>query len=172
MIRQWDEINLESFIHQVEWLIQAAKTAPKARGLDNLQYVLVYGDDIELLAREMEKISQKQSIAFFSRDAQNIRQSAVVILIGTSSKPKNINCRYCGFTCEDKPKEVSCAMNITDLGIAIGSVVSMASAFHLDNRIMYSAGKAALELGWLPESSLAYAIPFSVSQKNIYFDRK
>ncbi|MCX7696649.1 MAG: DUF2148 domain-containing protein [Bacteroidales bacterium] len=172
MIKPWKEINLENFIIQLEWLIQAAKTAPKARGLDQLQYVLVYGEDLEILSAEMEKIAQEYNLAFFSRDAQNIRHSQAVILIGTSNVPKNINCHYCGFKCSEKPEKIACVMNVTDLGIAIGSMVSLASTFHIDNRIMYSAGKAALQLGWLPGATLAFAIPFSVSQKSIYFDRK
>jgi glycerol-3-phosphate dehydrogenase subunit C len=39
-----------------------------------------------------------------------------------------------------------CAFNSHDLGIAVGSAVSIAADFHADNRVMYSLGKAAVEL--------------------------
>ena len=39
-----------------------------------------------------------------------------------------------------------------DLGIAVGSAVSIASDFRIDNRIMYSAGLVAIKTGLLPRS--------------------
>ncbi|WP_245619006.1 ferredoxin domain-containing protein [Methanogenium cariaci] len=57
-------------------------------------------------------------------------------------------------------------------GIAVGSAVKTASIHNLDNRVMYSAGVAALSLDWLPECSVAYAIPVRAAGKNIFFDRK
>jgi len=43
----------------------------------------------------------------------------------------------------------------------------------VDNRIMYSAGKAAAELQLLGEGvQCIFAIPVSVSRKSIFFDRK
>jgi len=42
----------------------------------------------------------------------------------------------------------------------------------IDNRVMYSAGKAAIEGGFLSEEVIvAYGIPLSVSGKNPFFDR-
>jgi uncharacterized ferredoxin-like protein len=43
----------------------------------------------------------------------------------------------------------------------------------IDNRIMYSVGKAALDLGLLgKEAVVAYGIPLSATGKNPFFDRK
>ena len=63
-------------------------------------------------------------------------------------------------------------MSIGDLGIAIGSAAHVASAHHVDSRVMFSAGRAALNLKLFPaEVTIAYAIPLSVSGKSPFFDR-
>ena len=60
-----------------------------------------------------------------------------------------------------------------DLGTAIGSAVKVASDHNIDNRIMFSFGKAAIIGGFVPEKiKIGYGIPLSVTGKNIYFDRK
>lgn len=66
-----------------------------------------------------------------------------------------------------------CAFNTGDLGIAIGSAVSIAADNRVDNRVMYTVGQAALEMGILGEEvTVAYAIPLSSASKSPYFDRK
>ena len=66
----------------------------------------------------------------------------------------------------------TCSFNAGDLGIAVGSVVSLAADLRVDNRIMYTAGKAAIELGLLGDDVfIAYAIPLSAKGKNPFFDR-
>ena len=66
-----------------------------------------------------------------------------------------------------------CAISIGDLGIAIGSAVSVAAAHHVDNRIMFTVGRAALNLKMFgdDEVKIAYGIPLSVSGKSPFFDR-
>ena len=60
-----------------------------------------------------------------------------------------------------------CSFNVGDLGIALGSAVSRAADMRVDNRIMYSVGKAVLELDLLgAEVHIAYGIPLSVSGKS------
>jgi uncharacterized ferredoxin-like protein len=62
------------------------------------------------------------------------------------------------------------SLKLIDLGIAIGSAVKIASIFNIDNRIMYSVGVAAEEMGIIEGTILG--IPLSVKGKNIFFDRK
>ena len=51
--------------------------------------------------------------------------------------------------------------------------MSMAAADkRVDNRVMFSAGAAALELGWLGQAGIAMGIPLSARGKSIYFDRR
>lgn len=67
---------------------------------------------------------------FFLRDAENIRQADAVILVGSCSSVMSLNCGYCGYpTCVAKNEhpDVPCAINMTDLGIAIGSMTAKAA---------------------------------------------
>lgn len=85
------------------------------------------------------------------------------------------NCGYCGFAnCEEKNKnpEHPCVFNTGDLGIAIGSAASIAMDNRVDNRIMYTVGKAVKELGLLgEEAKIIYGIPLSAGSKSPFFDR-
>jgi len=163
----------------------SARTAPKTRGIDDLE-ILVISDERDLgrLADEMEKMGSEFGLTFFQRDAENVRQSDAVLLVGVrSSKPKELNCGGCGYpTCdefrkarrlEEKPYHgPSCAFQLIDLGIAVGSAVKTASMLNVDNRIMYSIGAAALRAGFLKNSDVALGIPLSAYGKSIYFDRR
>lgn len=60
---------------------------------------------------------------------------------------------------------------LIDLGIAIGSAVKVASELNIDNRIMYSVGLSAMEMGLLKADDIQ-GIPLSIKGKNIFFDRK
>ena len=64
----------------------------------------------------------------------------------------------------------NCVFKISDLGIAVGSAVKTASIHNVDNRIMFTAGVAALGLGMLKGCSVAYGIPLAAAGKNPYFD--
>jgi len=156
-------------------LCVAARTAPKGKGKDLLETLVVSGSDRLALAAKMREISERDGVAFFSRDAGNVEHSQLVVLIGSRKEPLRLpHCGYCGFRDCDAMKAAGgiCAFNTTDLGIAVGSAVSRAADLRIDNRIMYSAGKAALELGLFPAGvELAYAIPLSVSGKSPFFDR-
>lgn len=164
----------ESVIDVAKKMIIAAKTAPKGRGIESLSYLLVTGKELGFISEKMIEISKKNKVEFFARDAANLVKSNALILIGTNYNSRNVPlCKGCSFGCEEKPKNVPCSVAITDLGIALGSAVSIASQFHVDNRIMFSVGVAAIKLKLFPPSiKTAYGIPLSISEKNIFFDRK
>ena len=108
-------------------------------------------------------------------DADNILQAEAVILVGSRIKEMALNCGYCGFpTCVEKQKhpEVPCAINMVDLGIAIGSMTAKAADLRIDCRVMFSAGLAAKRMGLMPECHSIYAIPISATSKNPFFDRQ
>ncbi|MCD8071619.1 MAG: DUF2148 domain-containing protein [Alistipes sp.] len=155
-------------------MMAAARTAPKGKGSDRLEIITVSGEDLGLLAAEMRRYSERSGYKFFLRDAGNVQQSECVVLLGTSLGVMNLNCGYCGFaTCAEKLEypPVPCAFNPGDLGIALGSAVSVAAERRIDNRIMYSAGRSALDLDWLPGCRIAYGIVLSCTGKNPFFDR-
>jgi uncharacterized ferredoxin-like protein len=155
----------------------AARTAPKARGIDNIVQLLATGKEVEIIADKMREIGEKAKQDFFLRDADNLLQAQILFLIGTKINSLNLKkCGLCGFSncaAREKKDVVPCAFNTGDLGIAIGSAVSIAAMHHVDNRIMYTAGLAVVELELLgQEVKIAYGIPLSVSSKNPFFDRK
>ena len=97
------------------------------------------------------------------------------MVIGTKKQTIGLSfCSFCGkANCAEAEKAgVICAYNTGDLGIAVGSAVSVAMDHPVDNRVMYTIGKAALEMGLLGECVVALGIPLSVSSKNPFFDRK
>jgi len=165
----------------------SARTAPKTRGVDSVRMMVLTGKDLEKLAASMERKMKEKSTELpgFKRDADNIRSSAAVLLIGVSRNPKRIelplNCGACGYkNCKDLlaagKKEGEdftgpvCIFQAIDLGIALGSAVKLAGELNIDNRIMYTVGAAAKKLNLL-DSDLVIGVPLSVMGKNPYFDR-
>jgi len=61
-------------------------------------------------------------------------------------------------------------LKVIYLGIALGSAVKTAADLNIDNRMLYTMGAAAKELGLL-DADVFIGIPLSVSGKNILFDR-
>jgi uncharacterized ferredoxin-like protein len=169
---------IENKLQEVAALMMtAARTAPKTRGKDDLNTLLVTGEDIEKLAIRMNEIGKETGEHFFNRDAGNIRRSPVILLLGSRISPARLpKCGMCGYTdCDEKDLHPSapCIFNTVDLGIAIGSAVGVAAMHHVDNRVMYTIGQAAIDLGYLPkEYGIVIGIPLSATTKNIFFDRK
>ena len=156
------------------YLMLAAETAPKGRGINCLKMITLDGEQKDALAKQMKIIGEREGIAFFLRDADNLAEAQAVILLGCENGVRGLNCGLCGCpSCQEKAKPYPCVFNIIDLGIALGSAVSSAANFKIDTRIMYSAGKTAMEMQLLDENTACIlAIPLSVSAKNIFFDRK
>lgn len=152
----------------------AARTAPKGKGVDVIEVFMVTGEEICQLSDEMRRIGWKTGMKFYLRDADNILLAEAVILIGTRDHCQGLNCLRCGFEhCADRPKEVPCAINTIDVGIAVGSACAMAADLRLDTRVMHSAGMAAMNLGWpFPGLKNILAHPLSCKSKNPFFDRQ
>jgi uncharacterized ferredoxin-like protein len=178
----------EAIFMAAKMIMASVTTSPKTRGVSTVKSVLIHGEEKEKLAKSMEdQFSRKSSrLEFFNRDAQNIRRCAAVLLIGVKgTMPKKpempFNCGTCGFSscaefirAEKKRGEdfvgPLCAFQVMDLGIALGVAAKMAAELNIDNRLMYSAGAAAMNLGFL-DADMIIALPLSISEKNIFFDR-
>lgn len=155
----------EGILKVAELMAVAAKTAPKARGIDNITSVVLSSrDELSRLADKMDELADELG-SFFKRDAENIRRSEAVVLIGIKIVKYGLK----------SPKEykvdIDTVLSIINLGIALGSAVKIASILNVDNRIMYSVGLAAQKLG-LINAEYVYGIPLSAKSKNIYFDRE
>ena len=170
-----------------ELMALAARTAPKGKGEDSLEIRVLAKKDCKKLSARLEKLGKDLGIGFFLRDAKNIAAADGCVIIGSrGDMVAGINCGGCGFaTCADFAKArkknrvavtpyegPNCVIRMADLGIAVGSAVKTAQAHNTDNRIMYSGGVAARNLGLIStDCSVVYAIPLSATGKNIFFDR-
>lgn len=165
-------------------ILLAARTAPKAKGVDDIITALVEKDDIEVLALTMERLADEKGEGFYflKRDATNLRNAGAAVLIGVkTSGAAGFDCRACGFkTCaemlnrqkvEAEFKGPNCMFKYIDLGIAIGAAAAKAKDLCIDNRVMYTLGAAARISGLL-DVDVVFGIPLSVTGKNIFFDRK
>ena len=156
----------------------AARTAPKARGIDSILTLVLTGSEKDALADKMDEIAEREfkgTTTSIPRDAKNLRSAQAVVLIGVKRYYTGLKfCSYCGFENCEKCEEAGgrCVYNMIDLGIALGSAVSIAADDRVDNRIMFSIGKAAAEMNYADDSVVWQGIPISISGKNIFFDRK
>jgi len=169
----YTEENLEKeCIKTVMGLIAGAiKTAPKTRGINALKTIVLTDEDKDKLSEKMASYEKHP----FPRDAKNIKEADAVILIGVKTIYMGLDCGFCGHkNCkESAEKNGICIYNVVDLGIALGSAVSSLQDFKIDNRIMYTAGYAAKNMGLFEdEYKIVMGIPLKISRKNIFFDRK
>ncbi|MBU1100211.1 MAG: ferredoxin [Bacteroidetes bacterium] len=173
-----EELREETVLSVAKKMMAAARTAPKGRGRDNIEIALVDTETIKEIARKMKDMVEKGvAPQFFERDANNILECEAMVLLGTKIKSLGLSpCGMCGYAnCEEKDKHPNnpCVFNTGDLGIAVGSAVSVAMDNRIDNRVMYTVGQAVLKMNLLGDDvKIVYGIPLSVSSKNVFFDRK
>ncbi len=169
------KIENDALLNTAKLMCLAARTAPKAKGIDNIVTKIISQKEKTHLIQKMKTIGKKENKPSFIRDADNLKLAPYVVLIGTKINPIGLNCGFCGFkTCKEMLKHnATCSYNPLDLGIAVGSAVSVAMDNRVDNRIMYSVGTCAIKLGIISKKvKIAMGIPLSASGKNPFFDRK
>ncbi|ADC66157.1 Protein of unknown function DUF2148 [Ferroglobus placidus DSM 10642] len=160
-------------------MIASAQTAPKSKGEDSLE--VMYLSDFEEIAKKMEELAEKTGDKNFVRDANSLRKSDGLILLGIyGERSIGMNCGACGFeSCKEfakaERKEVvfkgpSCAFKLLDLGIAIGSAVKLGAMIGVDSRVMYRIGAAAKLLG-ISKADVVMGIPLASLSKSPFFDR-
>ena len=120
----------ERLARVAEEMMTAARTAPKAKGIDIIDVLAITGATIAGLSEAMLEYSARTGLKFIARDAENILQAGAIVLVGTRAQVQGLDCGYCGFpTCEAKggAPDVPCAINTVDVGIAIGSACALAA---------------------------------------------
>ena len=169
------EAEKKAAFHVAELMMAAIRTAPKGCGADSLAAIMIDGEEKDKLAAQMRKIAEETGESFYARDGGNVDACPVVVVVGVKNEVLGLDhCSFCGFeNCVETVKAgANCAIKITDLGIAVGSAVSVAADHRFDNRVMFSIGKAAIALKYMPENvSVAYGIPLCASGKSVFFDR-
>lgn len=175
MIEKRNEAAAAAAMRVAQDMVAAALTAPKGCGVDNVDALIISGEEKDVLASHMRDIARETGEDFYERDAGNVDNSHCVVIIAAMDNPIQLtNCGYCGFPdcAANRQAGASCAFNVTDAGIAIGSAVSVAADRRMDNRVLFSAGKAALRMNLFPEGTrVCYGIPLSTSSKSVFFDR-
>jgi uncharacterized ferredoxin-like protein len=175
-MKVWSELEKQAACQVAALMAGAARTAPKTRGIDNIQ-VAAIDDEIsrQALVNKMIEIARAENRPGFERDAHNVAASPAIVVIGVRSNPAGLNCGFCGNpTCDElKAKDGICSFNSVDLGIAACSAAAIASNLHVDTRIMYSVGRSCLDLKLFTEDvNEALGIPLSITGKSPFFDRK
>ncbi|MFH0811818.1 MAG: DUF2148 domain-containing protein [Pseudomonadota bacterium] len=169
------EVEKDALYEVAHLMCLAARTAPKGGGVDGIVTAVVGRAVKDTIAAEMRRIGEEQAMKAYLLNAKDVEESEWVVLIGMKLKRYGVKtCDFCGYDNCKKNKEANgiCAIAVGDLGIAIGSAVSVAGRHHADNRIMFTIGKAALNLTLLGEEvRIAYGIPLSAKGKNIFFDK-
>ena len=84
-------------------MVLSARTAPKARGVDEIRTKIITDKELKLLADEMVAFGERNSIPFFIRDGKSMAISDACVLIGVRGEVAvGINCQGCGFvSCND-----------------------------------------------------------------------
>lgn len=154
----------------------AARTAPKGKGVDLIETIIISGEDLEKLGKKMISYGEETSQPLYVRDGNCLLKSQCILIVGVKNIPMGLtDCGFCGFgTCKGCTEAGGmCAIKQVDLGIAIGSAVSVASNHKVDNRVLFSAGKVSIDTQLFGDKLIknAYAIGLSASGKNPYFDR-
>ncbi len=176
------EEEAKAVIDVARLMLLSARTAPKGRGDDDIQTMILTGKDKESVARELHKMAETLG-EHWKRDAKNVDQAIALVLIGLKG-PKSVgtNCSACGFETCDKMLAVgrkegnffagpTCIIKALDLGIALGSAVKTAQIHNVDNRIFFRAGAAAYRLRLMPDCTIIIGIPLAATGKSIFFDR-
>ncbi|MDD1769914.1 MAG: DUF2148 domain-containing protein [Methanomassiliicoccales archaeon] len=173
---------LKQTVRSVAGLMEiAARTAPKAVGVDFIEAKVLTEQQRVRLGNDMIKLAKERNIPGFERDGRNVLDSDAVVLIGLMPhKGAGLNCGGCGYaSCEEFNKHShdgdfhgpNCVLRMLDMGIALGSAAKVASNMNVDNRIMYRVGVSAKRLG-LSKANIVHGIPLSATGKNIFFDRQ
>ena len=170
------ELEQQAAVHVAALMAAAARTSPKTRGIDNIRVLAIDDEPTkQQIIGKMKEIARAENRPGSERDANSIAASPALLVIGVESNTAGLNCGFCGHeTCESlEAAKGVCAFNSIDLGIATCSAAAVAGQLHVDNRVMYSIGRACLDLRLFGgKVKLALGIPLSVTGKNPYFDRK
>lgn len=176
MARDYEDIRKSAIKDVAEFMCVAARTAPKTRGQDNLIISILDAQEKARVIAKMEEIGTRENRPSCLRDAGSLKDASVgeIVIIASVKRTVGLNCGFCGYpSCAELERTKGvCAYNSMDLGIALGSACALAADLRADNRIMFSIGKAVLELGLLQGAVMAVGIPLSASGKNPFFDRK
>ncbi len=171
MIYKEEDLKKSAILQSISLVTAAIRTAPKAIGLNPIAILVLTEEDKDRLADKMATYEKHP----FPRDSRNVKDADAIILVGAKTLYIRLDCGLCGYPdCKTSENNGGpCIFNTIDLGIALGSAVSTLADLKIDNRIMYTPGIAAIDMGLFPkEYNIVMGIPLKIESKNIFFDRK
>ena len=123
-----DEMERQAILATAARMCAAARTAPKAKGVDNILTMGLdrRGEEKGARGLKMREVAAtgNPAVQFFLRDADNVDAAQAVVLIGARPARAGLMvCGFCGFdSCASADASgARCAFNMIDLGIAVGS---------------------------------------------------
>ena len=99
-----EEMERRAVLDAAARICAAARTAPKAKGVDNIHTAVLTDADKDAVAETMERLGSEMSADFFLRDAGNVRAAGALVLIGIEEGQRGLGeiCGYCHFkNCAD-----------------------------------------------------------------------
>lgn len=176
-----EDAEYKHIINCARMMVSAARTAPKGRGADHLETLILSGPEkesfLDFAVQNAAGLDSEASRVSLLRDIGNCRLAKAIVFLGGRGEVSGINggsCGYCSYgSCKECiAQDGFCSFMVGDLGIACGSALSVAADLRVDNRIMYTVGRQAALLNVFQKPvKIAYAIPLSVSSKSVFFDR-
>ena len=86
MIYNERDIRRQLVVEGAKRMVTAARTAPKAKGCDIIEVMLVTDEDIQVLSNGLREIGlQRSERNGLVRDAENILSADAVVLIGSEN---------------------------------------------------------------------------------------
>ena len=79
-----DEMERQAILATAARMCAAARTAPKAKGVDNILTMVLTGEEKKALAEKMREVAAtgNPAVQFFLRDADNVDAAQALVLIG------------------------------------------------------------------------------------------
>jgi uncharacterized ferredoxin-like protein len=179
---QGPEEETKAVLDVARLMLLAARTAPKGKGIDDIETLILTGKEKDAVAKEMRKLVDSAGNNW-ERDAINVEQATALVLIGLKGpKALGTQCGACSFeNCGEMLKVgriegrffagPTCIIKALDLGIAIGSAVKTAQIHNVDNRIFFRAGVGAYRLKLMPDCTIIIGIPLAATGKSPFHDR-
>ncbi|MGA2076251.1 MAG: hypothetical protein ABSH52_22400, partial [Terriglobia bacterium] len=131
-MKDWSELEKQAACQVAALMAGAARTAPKTRGIDNIQVVAIDDESTrQALVKKMQEIARAENRPGFERDANNVAASPAIVVIGVQSNPAELNCGFCGNpTCDElRAKDGICSFNPTSAVQRIFWAVPESNAF-------------------------------------------
>ena len=90
MIYKSAEIEAKAAVEIGMHMCAAARTAPKARGIDYIETMVLSGEEKDQLAAKLKEMGEQQNIAFYVRDAGNLLKAQALVLIGVKEGKRGL----------------------------------------------------------------------------------